>query len=446
MLRKSLLLSAALLRCQPFTLRGLVLLALSLYATFILALPEMDLVAAGLGGSLLALLLVSMLCGLILRVKLARSIQVESFFDQTSLSSKSATPSGLLIRQAILPPCFLLRVERSFSPSGADSPLHLIKGSSRSDTVHHLIDHVVFPHRGLWTLEFLKFSIGDTLGLVSYSWLLRLDQALEVRPPEVPIQPLPVRASSSRAGDELNMSQTRTGDLFDIKQYDPSDGTKKILWKTFAKSRQLVVRRPEPALIPEGELAIYLIADREDDHVAGAALNYINYLFSNQIGVIFGTDNAGVEKDTLPQRPGILCSRAEDISSIVARTAGAENAGTALGLLSFLEALSRSEHLFHSVLIIAPERLLEFNSLPRQTASSACKRFNISPIIAAVPENLPQRLNWPIIQGQTPSRLRAAKSVIMRTKERLFSKNIVKPYQGREDASMEQIFQVELRE
>jgi hypothetical protein len=50
---------------------------------------------------------------------------------------------------------------------------------------------------------------------------------------------------------------------------------KKIVWKAFAKSGELLARHPEPSMTPEGFVAICILARPEDDELCGKAISYI---------------------------------------------------------------------------------------------------------------------------------------------------------------------------
>jgi hypothetical protein len=80
----------------------------------------------------------------------------------------------------------------------------------------------------------------------------------------------------------------RQGDPFDIKPYHPSDGLKKIVWKAFAKSGELLSRHPEASMTPEGFVALFVIADRASDQLCGKALGYVNSLKELKLELLLG--------------------------------------------------------------------------------------------------------------------------------------------------------------
>lgn len=61
------------------------------------------------------------------------------------------------------------------------------------------------------------------------------------------------------------------GDRHDMRHYAPGDPIRFVLWKVFARSRDLVVRTPERAVSPIQQTIAYLVAGPGDEPAAGAA-------------------------------------------------------------------------------------------------------------------------------------------------------------------------------
>ena len=113
--------------------------------------------------------------------------------------------------------------------------------------------------------------IGDLFGV----WRLTIRHS-ETR--AVVIQPDPGRLPASELlsaltnGDVLPHPHARPiGDRFDNRPYTRSDPARLILWKVYARTRQLLVRAPETARQPERRPLVYLVAGDFDDASAGAA-------------------------------------------------------------------------------------------------------------------------------------------------------------------------------
>ena len=385
---------------QPFTVRGLIALAFSLFLLIEYAFPESDLMAAMLGEALLILCAATALIALLIRFRLGRRLKAEPHFAASMLSasaggagplpmggaiSQSAVPAGIVLTGSSVLSYFSLRLGRRFLRDGCVSPTHIVSGSEPKGAKRHLLDEVWFPHRGLWSLSGVSVELNDALGLTKFRWTLPQFTEVEVSAKTLGIQPLPIVAASSQSGDQLSQSKERSGDLFDIKAYDPSDGAKRILWKTYAKSRQVVVRRPEPAIVPEGEVAAYLVANPLDDHVAGAMQGYLQQLRTQNIVVLFGTDgfmadSPLVQTENLHQlakdmetdsaktaaarvapprlgsgQPQFFCSDPEDIQKAINRSVWSRLAGTGQGFESYMDDLANHAKQIHHVLVFAAE-------------------------------------------------------------------------------------------
>ncbi len=351
--------AAAIAAWQPLTTRGALAIVLSALLVKFYALPSSDLIAAVLGAAFIAIVLLVAGVALLLRIRIARAISAELRFELHEPISKTNIPAGIILKNSSVLSYFSLAVKRRFDQKGARSPSHVLKGREPELGKRHLIDSVWLPHRGLWTVSGIEFDLRDSLGFTRYRWLLPLQSGLEVSAPTLRVRPLPVLAASSQSGDHLHHTEERSGDLFDIKAYDPSDGIKKILWKTYARSRELVVRRPEPAVVPEGEVAVFLVADRNDDHVAGALQGYLEQLVENNIAILFGTDGVPREAgaSTTNEMPAVpvahYCTSLEDISRAINRSAWSKEAGTACGFPEFLASLANDNKRAHRVIVFA---------------------------------------------------------------------------------------------
>jgi hypothetical protein len=147
-----------------------------------------------------------------------------------------------------------------------------------------------FPHRGAWEISGVRCTLADITGFTSISWTIPHQTSVNVAPP-IPLNTdLPLVSSTQRSGDLAPDTINRYGDPFDIKPYHPSDGIKKIVWKAFAKSGELLSRHPEPSMTPEGFVAICILARAHEDDVCGKALAYIQALKELTLEVLVGCE------------------------------------------------------------------------------------------------------------------------------------------------------------
>ena len=353
---------------QPLTLRGIAAHRIAALALEPPAFSERDLAAIQVGVATAGAIAAFALVALLLRIRLQRTVTARCRFDEVHAYSSASVPGGVVLDKCPILSFYELDVVRRFTKPGVISPHHIVKGSDRPARRRYLIDAVRFPHRGLWSLDSLNLSLSDIAGMVRLSWRLPVQSSIEVAAPTIPIRPLPILVSSARAGDELSFSQERSGDPFDMKAYDPSDGVKRIMWKVYARSQQLVVRRPEPAVIPEGELALYLVAGRNEDYVAGALQGYLEQLEDEQITVIFGTDglagkseSSGTENRTKQRQIAIssgpqYCTGMSEIRRAIIHSVWSETVGTGSGFAGYLNSLTAANKPMQRVVVFGPSR------------------------------------------------------------------------------------------
>ena len=100
----------------------------------------------------------------------------------------------------------------------------------------------------------------------------------DVRPARLWILPNPHRLANAQAvvtragGDGVpHPAGSPDGDRADIRRYAPGDSARDVLWKTFARTGLLMVRRPERSLEPARQVSAYLVADVRDEAAAAAA-------------------------------------------------------------------------------------------------------------------------------------------------------------------------------
>jgi len=376
---------------QPFTPRGVAAFAVAVGLIQFVAVPEKDLVASILGGSILLILIVVLFAGFILRRKLRDEVKVSLFFPKGRLVSRERVSSGFQLVGSNIFPFFSLHLTRKFLQPGVISPTHSLRGSTDSSGQRRLLDAPVFPHRGLWQLGAASFSLQDRLGLSRFCWETELLQTIEISPPIIGIRPLPIIAASAQSGDLHTQARERAGDMFDIKTYDPSDGIKRILWKTFAKSRQLVVRRPEPAVLPEGEMPIYLVAAKDEDEVAGAFLGYLRQLEQANVVVLFGSDGISSlgkpnPKEASENQPhpvaNCFATDPDEIEHILNASVWTSSAGSGEGFADYLLGLQLGGKIVQRALIFLSEN--KTSLIPQLNAVAAQHNLELS--FATVPK------------------------------------------------------------
>jgi len=116
-----------------------------------------------------------------------------------------------------------------------------------------------------------RFRVSDAFGLCRLAW--ERDEALPLTVLPAPGALRRLGALHARAGaDGLSHPLgTPEGDRMDIRRYAPGDTVRDILWKAFARTRQLNVRTRERSLERTRRTAAYLVSAPGDEAAAAAA-------------------------------------------------------------------------------------------------------------------------------------------------------------------------------
>ncbi|MCU0222854.1 MAG: DUF58 domain-containing protein [Acidobacteria bacterium] len=168
-------------------------------------------------------------------------------------------------------------------------------------------EQVTFPDRALAEAIVRELGAEDLLGL--WRFAARMTQPRSVRALPDPGRLAAAELAASLACGDLLAWPTGPprGDLVDFRTYTRSDPARLILWKVYARSRQLMVRAPEPARAPEGRPLLYLVAGEQDDAAAAAARVVLESgLFGDDLP--FACDGAPVPVCELPRALDLLAA------------------------------------------------------------------------------------------------------------------------------------------
>lgn len=116
-----------------------------------------------------------------------------------------------------------------------------------------------------------RVSVQDAFGVGRISFWHTEERTLRFVPHTGGLHRIQV-VEGMAGGDALPHPEApQVGDPSDLRNYGDGDPIRFILWKVFARSRQLVVRTPERALAPIQRTVAYLVAGDDDEAAAGAA-------------------------------------------------------------------------------------------------------------------------------------------------------------------------------
>jgi len=297
--------------------------ALLLFLAYLFAGPvvyETDIVASvltiSLAGIFLALLLTTIIKGYLIKRAFNAELDVTSgeiihgdklatnlefFSHQKSIFILKTSPVKIV-------PFFVLQLQIVFKDGDLQACEHILTGASEKS--RYIREELTFPHRGRWCIGSMVIEFKDRLGISFFSWEISHEDKpviLKVKPHLVDTSTVPVISSRQRSGDTLPDHDRRQGEPFDLKPYHPSDGMRKILWKVYARSGELLARHPEASMTPEGQVIIFALANKHEDAVCGACLSYVQKLKDLDLDVSIGCEGIDLK------RPAFDYNSAEEI-------------------------------------------------------------------------------------------------------------------------------------
>jgi uncharacterized protein (DUF58 family) len=286
---------------SPFfliTLRGWGILGITGYFLFGPPAERFDIIARYLGYGTVFAAVYCIGLGLLSQLTLRRRMAVElvaipspqgRFIAGEPIQLEATTELGPRL------PFFRLTIAPLWPHRSITHPLPQLR-TTESGT-HSATFPVILPHRGEWIIKRFEITYRDVLGITSFRWRgdLLHPLSLPVYPPDAPEANLPMVTLRRSSGEEDLAEQLPEGESFDLKRYDPSDGIRRIVWKIYARSGQLIARHPEPQTQPEGKTLVFAVADPAADDVAARAHAYVARASQLGLDIRFGCLGMGQE-------------------------------------------------------------------------------------------------------------------------------------------------------
>ena len=270
----------------PFTPLGLVLLVGTAAATVAWGIGKSDLVVYALGIATLGVggvcLVAVFTTALVLKLTLGQS-------TSAALAVECATPTqtGFSISTLWFVPLIVVRW-RWTSPE-AKTELLRMRGRKH--------ERVTILRRGLYEEVVRRVEVLDPFYLTKLAFQVKETRKIRALPSTGAMKQMRIIRSLASGEDHPDPTGAAEGDRADIRNYVSGDPIRYILWRVFAKSRQLVVRTPERALATARKAYAYLVAAPGDEPAAGAARVAIE---SGVLGSdwVFGADGVDEHADT----------------------------------------------------------------------------------------------------------------------------------------------------
>lgn len=133
------------------------------------------------------------------------------------------------------------------------------------------VEEIVPVRRGLQDEIVRRFEVSDSFGFTRVAFQIREERAVRFIPSVGALKTMHVVRSISGGSDIAHPEGPPEGDRIDMRHYVAGDPIRFVLWKVFARSRQLIVRTPERAISPVRQTVAYLVTGEGDEPAAGAA-------------------------------------------------------------------------------------------------------------------------------------------------------------------------------
>ena len=134
-----------------------------------------------------------------------------------------------------------------------------------------LIEQIRPDRRDHFETVVRRIEVREVFGFARIAFRIRQDRGGRFAPWTGGLEHVQV-AQGLAGGDAITHPDgPPTGDFFDMRRYGAGDPIRFILWKVFAKTRDLMVRTPEKAMSPDRRTIAYLVAGDGDEPAAGAA-------------------------------------------------------------------------------------------------------------------------------------------------------------------------------
>jgi hypothetical protein len=308
----------------PITPLGLLVMAASGYALVEYGLERIDLVLLVIGAVGLGLagfgLLATITAALILGIRQRKRRKAGTHDGPLDVECGYPVPTGFWLPRLRGVPFIAIRW-RWLEPA---AEVRIVAKAGR------LREEVIAARRGQVSAVVRELEIGDIFGLSQIR--LRLVEQRKVRfvPSVGQLKRVDVIRGMAGGEDISHPDGPPEGELYDLRHYSPGDPIRFVLWKVFARTRQLVVRAPERALSPVRQTCAYLVAGDGDEPAAGAARLAVEH-------GSFGTDwvlgaDGSREDATRKDQAVDLLARSAAVSD-----SGADSGGGGKGLGAFLQ-------------------------------------------------------------------------------------------------------------
>ena len=252
----------------PLTLQGTITLLFTSWALSAYGYGAMDLVVFALAICGLSILVCCLFCSVGFGIFMQRKIRREIANSDTPLNNIEVEAGYPNETGFSLPAVsFFPLVRLAWKIIYPDE----IATRTRLDSENQLREEIIPSRRCLSERVVREFSVRDVLGLSQFSW--RLEQAVSCKalPQVSAVKQLPILRSLTAEDGIPHNTGDPEGDRMEIRPYAPGDSVKNIMWKVYARNRQLNVRLPERSVFQSKRTLAYLLTSKHDEAAAAVA-------------------------------------------------------------------------------------------------------------------------------------------------------------------------------
>ena len=272
--RSSLLLSLGkrLIALFPLTLQGLITLLLTAYALRVYGYGSMDLIVFSLTICALSILLFSLFCSVISGILIQRRVRaslnqlannIESNIEPIKAEAGYPNETGFVLPALNYFPLVKLSWQVVY-PDFLETRIRVATDGKLSDKI--------VPEKRCKTEQLTRlFTVSDVLGFCRYSWQQEQQVSCTALPKINTVKPLPLLRSLTAEDGIPNPSGDPDGDRMEIRPYVPGDSVRNIMWKVYARNRQLNVRLAEKSVFHSNRTVAYLLSSDGDEAAAAIA-------------------------------------------------------------------------------------------------------------------------------------------------------------------------------
>lgn len=150
-----------------------------------------------------------------------------------------------------------------------------------------------------------RFTIRDVFGLSAFSLIKHQTAAIRVAPAMGDTE-LAVALRHSSGDGYSHPSGKPVGEMIEMRRYSAGDPLRFVLWKAYARTRKLLVRTPERALMPQPSAVGYFVAGERDEPTASTTRYFLERGLLGQ-SFSFVADGA----------PGIATNTADALEAVI---------------------------------------------------------------------------------------------------------------------------------